>query len=243
LSGSSWRSANQRRRSARAARVLLYVGLPLAAAMLVGGCADSSQPAAPAGDRSSAAVKAEPAAADRAAQPPTSTAPVSPAPVVTGSAPKVSVSTARREPKSPGAAARSDGVVTASAVVDRSTVHAGDTFTIRVEAHIETGWHIYAIDRPTGPSIPTSIDFKLPKAMTWEGDWSGPEPTLDDAHPQEPAFYYEGAAAFTRAVRVAKDAPAGSLGLEGALHYQACNQTSCRAPTQEPVRAEIQIVH
>src|SRR5580704_14077474 len=221
LSGNSWRSANQRRGSARAARVLLYVGLPLAAAMLLGGRADSSQPAAPAGDRSSAA------------QPPTSTAPVSPAPVVTGSAPKVSVSTARREPKSPGAAARSDGVVTASAVVDRSTVHAGDTFTIRVEAHIETGWHIYAIDRPTGPSIPTSIDFKLPKAMTWEGDWSGPEPTLDDAHPQEPAFYYEGAAAFTRAVRVAKDAPAGSLGLEGALHYQACNQTSCRAPTQE----------
>ena len=50
--------------------MLLYVGLPLGSAMLLGGCADSSQPVAPAGDRSSAAVKAEPAAADRAAQPP-----------------------------------------------------------------------------------------------------------------------------------------------------------------------------
>jgi hypothetical protein len=224
--------------------------LPLAAAMLLGGCADSSQPAAPTGDRSSAAVKGEPspaaatpAAADRAAQPPVSAAPVSPVPMATGSAPRVSVSTAPRQPKPPSAAPRSDGVVTASAVVDRPTVHAGDTFTIRIEAHIEGGWHIYAIDRPTGPAIPTSIDFKLPKTLAWEGDWSGPEPTLDDAHPQEPAFYYEGAAAFTRGVRVAKDAPAGSLGLEGALHYQACNQTSCRAPTQDPVRAEIQIVH
>lgn len=223
--------------------MLLYVGLPLAAAMLLAGCADSNQPAAPAGDRSSAAVKAAPAAADRAAKGPASAAPVSPAPIAMGPAPRVSVSTAPREPKSPGAAPRSDGVVTASAVVDRSTVHAGHMFKIRIEAHIEGGWHIYAIDRPTGPSIPTSIDFKLPKTLTWEGDWSGPEPTLDDAHPQEPAFYYEGAAAFTRSVRVAKDAPAGSLSLEAALHYQACNQTSCRAPTQEPVRAEIQIVH
>ncbi len=181
---------------------------------------------------------ATPAAADHAAKPPAS-ASVSAAPVSTASAPVVPAVA----PSKPGSAPRSDGVVTASALVDRPKVRAGDTFTIRVEARIETGWHIYAIDRPTGPSIPTSIDFKLPKTLAWEGDWNGPEPTLDDAHPQEPAFYYEGAAAFTRAVRVAKDAPAGSLGLEGALHYQACNQKSCHAPTQESVRAEIQIVH
>ncbi len=108
---------------------------------------------------------------------------------------------------------------------------------------MEAGWHIYAIDRPTGPSIPTSIDFKLPKGLSWEGDWSAPEPTLDSANPQEPSFYYEGAASFTRVVRVAKDAPAGSVSMPGNLKYQACNQASCHAPTRETLRAEIQIVH
>jgi DsbC/DsbD-like thiol-disulfide interchange protein len=141
----------------------------------------------------------------------------------------------------PEAAAKTDSAVTASASADPLTARVGDTFTIRVDAQIESGWHIYAIDRPTGPSIPTSIKFELPKSLAWEGDWTGPEPRLDDANPQEPSFIHEGSVAFSRQVRVARDAHPGLVSLRGSFHYQACNRFSCRAPTQLPIQAEIKI--
>jgi DsbC/DsbD-like thiol-disulfide interchange protein len=141
----------------------------------------------------------------------------------------------------PEAAAKTDSAVTASASADPLTARVGEAFTIRVDAQIESGWHIYAIDRPTGPSVPTSISFELPKSLAWDGDWTGPEPHLDDANPQEPSFIHEGTVAFSRRVRVARDAHAGLISLRGSFHYQACNRFSCRAPTQLPIQAEIKI--
>jgi DsbC/DsbD-like thiol-disulfide interchange protein len=139
------------------------------------------------------------------------------------------------------AAPKGNSIVAASATADPSTSRAGQTCTIRVDARIESGWHIYAIDRPTGPSIPTSIEFDLPKSLTWDGDWTVPEPKLDETHPQEPSFIYEGSVSFTRRARIAQDAPTGALALHGALHYQACDKSSCRAPTEAALETEIQI--
>ena len=141
------------------------------------------------------------------------------------------------------AATKIDSLITASATFDPPTAHAGDTFTLRVEVQIESGWHIYAIDRPTGPSIPTSINFELPKTLAWDGDWTGSEPTLDDAHPDEPSFIYTGTASFSRRLRVAQGAATpGVVILRGSLHYQACDKFSCRAPTREPLKTELTIV-
>ena len=134
-----------------------------------------------------------------------------------------------------------DSPVTASATVDRPTVRTGDTFTVRVEVQIESGWHIYAIDRPTGPSIPTSFNFELPKNLAWDVDWTGSEPTLDDAHPDEPSFIYTGSASFSRRVRIAQGAAPGAVTLRGNLHYQACDKFSCRAPTRQPLETQITI--
>jgi hypothetical protein len=137
---------------------------------------------------------------------------------------------------------RTDSLITASATADRSKLHAGETFTIRVDVQIESGWHIYAIDRPTGPSIPTSINFELPKTLAWDGDWTGSEPTLDDAHPDEPSFIYAGSASFSRRLRVAQAATPGAVTLRGSLHYQACDKFSCRAPTRERLETKVTIV-
>jgi DsbC/DsbD-like thiol-disulfide interchange protein len=135
-----------------------------------------------------------------------------------------------------------DSMVTASAATNLPTVRAGDTFTIRVEAHIDSGWHIYAIDRPTGPSIPTTLEFKLPRALAWEGEWTGPEPKLDEANPQEPSFVYQGTVSFTRRVRVTGEAPPSVVNLRGTMRYQACDKFSCRAPTSVPLQTTITVV-
>ncbi len=141
----------------------------------------------------------------------------------------------------PSAAKTPGALVTASALADPLTARVGGSFTIRVDARIESGWHIYAIDRPTGPSIPTAINFELPKGLTWDGDWTGPEPTLDEAHAQEPAFVYQGTVSFSRRVRVARDSKPGTVSLNGSFHYQACDRFSCRAPTQFALKTELTI--
>jgi len=149
--------------------------------------------------------------------------------------------TAPAPPAYTKAITKTDSMVTASTTVDPPKLHAGDTFTVRVDVQIESGWHIYAIDRPTGPSIPTSINFELPKTLAWEGDWTGSEPTLDDAHPDEPSFIYTGSASFSRRLRVAQTAAPGTVTLRGNLHYQACDKFSCRAPTRQPLETQITI--
>lgn len=140
-----------------------------------------------------------------------------------------------------GSLDKSDSLVTPHVTVDPASVRAGSVFTIRVEVQIQPGWHIYAVDKPTGPSIPTSIDFKLPKTLSWDGDWAVSEPALDDAHPDEPAFVYQGSASFSRRVHAARDAPSGAVSLRGKLGYQACDKFSCRAPTHTDLQANLKI--
>jgi DsbC/DsbD-like thiol-disulfide interchange protein len=182
--------------------------------LLVSGC-DAPSPSAAQPDPQPAAERAKPR----------SEAPALPAP----------------KPTAANGAPRADSVVTASATADPPASRAGATLTLRIDARVESGWHIYAIDRPTGPSIPTSINFELPKTLTWDGDWTVPEPSIDESHPQEPSFIYQGSVSFSRRVRVARDAPAGPVTLRGALHYQACDRSSCRAPTQVALQTEIKI--
>jgi hypothetical protein len=172
--------------------------------------------------------------AQRAAkEPPAKQVDAAPAPAVAKEAP-------REEP--PVVVTKTPSVVTASATVEPSEPRVGQTFTVRIDVQIGNDWHIYAIDRPTGPSVPTSIEFELPKPLEWVGEWKGPEPTLDEAHPEEPSFIYQGAVKFQRQVRVAGTAAPGPITLQGSLHYQACNKVSCRAPTQLALQAELKLV-
>jgi hypothetical protein len=166
-------------------------------------------------------------------QPPAKQAGAAPAPAVSKEVP-------HDEP--PIAVTKTASVVTASTTADPSEPRIGQTFTVRIDVQIGTDWHIYAIDRPTGPSVPTSIDFELPKPLEWVGDWKGPEPTLDESHPEEPSFIYQGSVAFQRQVRVAGNAPPGPMTLQGLLHYQACNKVSCRAPSQLALQTNVKVL-
>jgi len=241
LSGNSWRRDNLAAGSSfRSARLSLCQRAGIA---VLGGCAlfvsacDSPAPCTARPEPTQAAERSKPAPAVPALQKTLSptTAPVTektPAPTTTPPAPTVVTK----------AATKIDSLITASATIDPPTARAGDTFTLHVEVQIESGWHIYAIDRPTGPSIPTSFNFELPKNLAWDGDWTGSEPALDDAHPDEPSFIYTGSASFSRRLRVAQGAAPGAVTLRGNLHYQACDKFSCRAPTREPLKTEMTIV-
>jgi DsbC/DsbD-like thiol-disulfide interchange protein len=150
-----------------------------------------------------------------------------------------------RVPKStpPIATTEADSPVTAAAKPDPARVRAGEAFTVVVDVHISKGWHIYAIDRPTGPALPTSITLDLPKGLTWDGNWTSPEPSLDQSSLGAPNFVHERAVAFQRRVRVGRDISPGPRPLRGMLHFQACDRYACRAPAQLSLQTEIDVAH
>jgi hypothetical protein len=142
----------------------------------------------------------------------------------------------------PIAAIDASAPVTAAAKPDPTRLRAGESFALIVDVQIAKGWHIYAIDRPTGPALPTSISIGLPKGLAWDGNWTFPDPSLDESSLGNPSFLHEGAVTFRRRVRVARDVSPGPLSLRGALHYQACDRYSCRAPAQLTLQTEIHVV-
>ncbi len=148
-------------------------------------------------------------------------------------------------PKStpPSATTEADSPVTAAAKPDPASVRAGEAFTVLVDVHITKGWHIYAIDRPTGPALPTSITIELPKGLAWDGNWTFPEPSLDESSLGDPSFVHQGVVTFRRRVHVARDVSPGPRPLRGMLHFQACDRYSCRAPAQLLLQTEIDVVH
>jgi DsbC/DsbD-like thiol-disulfide interchange protein len=107
---------------------------------------------------------------------------------------------------------------------------------------VAEGWHIYAMDRPTGPAIATEIQLNLPAGLESAGKWTSPEPSLDNTTPGEPAFVYEKPVAFQRPVRVARGTTPGSVTIGCILRYQVCNRVSCRAPAELKLQTVIKVV-
>jgi DsbC/DsbD-like thiol-disulfide interchange protein len=203
-----------------------------AVCLLLGAC-DQTGPAA--ARQEAAAPATSKKAAPLAAAP--QTAPVVPA------KPTAATSTPSQKPAEPPRQAPSpESPVTVSLRTDKSTVHGGESFTLAVDVQIASGWHIYAVDRPTGLSVPTKIKLQLPAGLESAGDWKAPEPTLDDSSTGEPAFVYHDAAAFQQTIRVKPGTPAGPLVILAEFRYQVCDRFSCRPPATLKLQTSIQIV-
>jgi DsbC/DsbD-like thiol-disulfide interchange protein len=131
--------------------------------------------------------------------------------------------------------------VTVTMRADKSTLHGGESFTVTVDVQIASGWHIYAVDRPTGLSVPTKIKLQLPARLESVGDWKAPEPALDDSSAGEPAFVYHDAAVFQQTLRVKPGTAAGPIVIPAEFRYQVCDRFSCRAPATLKLQTSIQI--
>jgi DsbC/DsbD-like thiol-disulfide interchange protein len=157
--------------------------------------------------------------------------------------PTVAKSTPAQKPAEPPRQGPSQqSPVTATLRPEKNAVRDGDTVTLTVEVQIAPGWHIYAVDRPTGVALPTKIRLELPAGLESTGKWTSPEPSLDDSSAGEPAFVYHDAAAFQQTIRVKHGAAAGPMVVRAELSYQVCDRFSCRAPTALKLQTSIQVV-
>ncbi|HEX4071444.1 MAG TPA: hypothetical protein VHX68_09750, partial [Planctomycetaceae bacterium] len=108
-------------------------------------------------------------------------APIAVAPVAP-SKPTAATSTLSQKPTEPARQAPSQqSPVTATLQTDKNAVRDGDAFTVTVNVQIAPGWHIYAVDRPTGVALPTKIRLELAAGLESTGKWTSPEPSLDDS--------------------------------------------------------------
>ena len=121
----------------------------------------------------------------------------------------------------------------------RKPVKAGDNLALRLLAEIEPGWHLYALDHPSGGPIATEIS--LDSGSLFEmGAVTGPKPHVlfDPNFDMQVGFYVE-KAEFHLPVKVAPSAPAGRQTLVVAARYQPCNDRLCLPP--KTVKLEVSV--
>jgi DsbC/DsbD-like thiol-disulfide interchange protein len=125
---------------------------------------------------------------------------------------------------------------------DKNQVHLGEIFTVELGARITPGWHIYAMDRSTGSSLPTSIGLNLPAGLERSSEWAAPEPSLDEVVLGQPSFIYTGNVTFRCQLQVAHDSHTGSLTIRGELKYQACDRFNCHPPDSINLETNVQVI-
>ena len=127
-------------------------------------------------------------------------------------------------------------VVTLGSGVKPGSVAAGSIVTIAVRLRVFEPWHIYAVDKPTGVSVPTKLKLKLPAGVTSVGEWKIPDPKKYD----EDVFVYAKDVVFRHQVKVADDA-SGLLDIGCEVKYQACSDQSCKPPTSGTTSVALEV--
>lgn len=118
---------------------------------------------------------------------------------------------------------------------------AGERFEVRVDASIDPGWHLYALEEPQGGPIPTEIGIAEGDPASLLRVDSPPPRRLLDSGFQVVTAYFEDAAQFTLRLRADRAATAGGHALHVLVRYQACNDRMCLPPRNDTVVVPLQI--
>ncbi len=116
------------------------------------------------------------------------------------------------------------------------TVKKDETFKAKLKAEIEDGWHLYAVEQPTGGPFPTKITIAENLPFAINGQPVSPKPiikldtnfpNLTDGKPLETKFF-EKTAEFDLPLQATGDAKTNDLAVN--VRFQVCNATVCLPP-------------
>ena len=130
-----------------------------------------------------------------------------------------------------------------TALTDPSALKEGEAFNLFVRVHVESGWHIYAMNL-------AGEDQTLATRVALEGDWLEPQGPWVETPPK---LVFDGAlnkgilihsktAQFHRTHRIAGSLAKGSHPIIGALWVRACNNRVCMLPKKLDFSTSIQIL-
>ena len=131
------------------------------------------------------------------------------------------------------------GPVKWSASFEPKTVKPGGEATLKIKVTIEDGWHIYAVDKPTGLSRKTSLKLAVADKLTADKDWKIPDPVKYEKAEEE-TFCYMADTTFTKKIKVGESAE-GALEATTTVEFMACNDETCLSPKKVPVKAVLKV--
>jgi thiol:disulfide interchange protein len=126
-----------------------------------------------------------------------------------------------------------------------SVARVGSRISIKLQAHIQSGWHIYSVSQMPGGPTRTTISVPSQQSFKQDGLLRPPTPhTAFDPNFNIETETYEGTIEFKIPLRIATDAPTGVQKIAIEVLYQACNETTCLPPHTKhlivPVKIERQ---
>jgi thiol:disulfide interchange protein DsbD len=124
----------------------------------------------------------------------------------------------------------------------KSVTQGGKT-SVKLDAKIDEGWHIYSITQGPGGPFPTKVSVPDKQPVTLGGDVKAgiaPDVSFDKNFGID-VETYEDKAEFVVPVKVDKDAKTGKQTIEVATRYQACNASMCLPPRTEKVKVALNV--
>lgn len=123
---------------------------------------------------------------------------------------------------------------------DQSSAAAGATVLGRLDASVDSDWHMYSLTTPPGP-IPTTIEVNNSPAVEKVTIFQPPPVRKFDPALNVDAETYEGAQVFYARIQLKKDLPPGAVTITLVPRYQTCSGTSCIPPRTRKVSADLNI--
>jgi Disulphide bond corrector protein DsbC len=115
----------------------------------------------------------------------------------------------------------------------------GAKFNVVVFGTIDPGWHLYALQEPSGGPIATEVALTEGDAADLlHVDESKPK-VIPDPVFQLPTGFFENSAAFTLHLQLAPDAAPGAHTLHVLVKYQSCNDRVCLPPHTDTVEVPV----
>jgi DsbC/DsbD-like thiol-disulfide interchange protein len=134
---------------------------------------------------------------------------------------------------------KQSGPVKWSAAFEPKLVKAGGEATLKLKATLEEGWHIYAVDKPTGLSRKTTLKLAVADKLTADKAWKIPAP-VRDSKAEDETYYYDADVTFTRKIK-ASDAAEGAFEATVTADFMACNEDMCLPPKKVVVKAALKV--
>jgi len=123
------------------------------------------------------------------------------------------------------------------------TLKSGELIHATLNAEIDDGWHLYALDQPAGGPIPTTIKIFDGSPFTIDGVIVSPKAItrpdanfIVDGKPLNTKFF-EKTAEFGLTARAAADTPSDAFALN--VRFQLCNDKFCLPPKSLKERSPV----
>lgn len=114
----------------------------------------------------------------------------------------------------------------------------GGAARIYLNAEIEDGWRLYAMNSPVGRPLELTME-PLPTGLA-TGDVVQDDPEIGyDAGFEMEYPYFARSARIAQMIRVSRSAPEGRHPVRGSVSFTVCNDSVCLPPTRVPFRVPV----